>query len=313
MYVCVCVTWIFVFFQRVVLASMARQVERMQKFGRGKLPTVRFGSTETCLQVCGTPCSLTDQQRLEAFQRGWSHTVRTPATSTTTPPTAAYQRKGSSSVDNGDTNGDDDDKDSAGFEEVKQAGYYIGRSHPPFTECVVVRGVDPSDVSSFMVPCAEGVAGLLVTRGANIMSGYANDPAATTKALVLLHGDDHGNGGNSSSSSSAASSATSHDQSKNREGARGKEGEQGAVKKKARRSDDDTNGGAGGQQQQQQQQPWYTNLGDVCFWLRSPVDGVSEDLYWLSRQSSLLIRGGANYAYDQVEKGQLSLSSYLLY
>ena len=44
---------------------------------------------------------------------------------------------------------------------------------------------------------------------------------------------------------------------------------------------------------------WYTNLGDVCFRLRNPADGAY-DYYWMSRDSALLIRGGANYAYEQV-------------
>lgn len=44
---------------------------------------------------------------------------------------------------------------------------------------------------------------------------------------------------------------------------------------------------------------WYVNLGDVCFWLKSEADG-QQDLYWVSRESALLIRGGANYAYDQI-------------
>lgn len=78
-------------------------VERLQKY-TGKLPVVRFGSTETCLQVgcptllwimtvrifdsissfrfphhhrcdqvCGTPLSLSEEQRLESFKRGWAN------------------------------------------------------------------------------------------------------------------------------------------------------------------------------------------------------------------------------------------------
>ena len=81
----------------------------------------------------------------------------------------------------------------------------------------------------------EGKSGLLVTRGSNLMTGYANDETATAKAI--------------------------HSK-------------------------------AGG---------WYVNLGDVCFWLRSISDG-GKDIYWQSRESSLLIRGGANYAYDQVNE-----------
>ena len=45
-------------------------VARLQKY-TGKLPVVRFGSTETCLQVLGTPLSLSEEQRLKAFEAGW--------------------------------------------------------------------------------------------------------------------------------------------------------------------------------------------------------------------------------------------------
>ena len=47
-------------------------VARMQRFA-GKLPTVRFGSTETCLQCVGTPCALSEAQRLRAFEKGWAN------------------------------------------------------------------------------------------------------------------------------------------------------------------------------------------------------------------------------------------------
>lgn len=43
---------------------------------------------------------------------------------------------------------------------------------------------------------------------------------------------------------------------------------------------------------------WYLNLGDVCFYL-TPERSV-KDYYWRSRDSALLIRGGANYAYEQI-------------
>lgn len=45
---------------------------------------------------------------------------------------------------------------------------------------------------------------------------------------------------------------------------------------------------------------WYLGFGDVCFWLPGEGEGGSRDFYWVSRDSALLIRGGANYAYDQV-------------
>jgi len=79
-------------------------VERLQKYC-GRLPTVRFGSTETCLQVMGTPTTLSEEERLAAFKAGWAHS-------------------------------------HAGQEQV---GYYIGRPHPPFTACKVVESIDPKD------------------------------------------------------------------------------------------------------------------------------------------------------------------------
>ncbi|GAG68078.1 unnamed protein product, partial [marine sediment metagenome] len=44
---------------------------------------------------------------------------------------------------------------------------------------------------------------------------------------------------------------------------------------------------------------WYTGLKDIVFALRNKKDGQL-DYYWMSRDSALLIRGGANYAYDQI-------------
>ena len=40
-------------------------------------------------------------------------------------------------------------------------------------------------------------------------------------------------------------------------------------------------------------------MRDIVFALRNKTDGQL-DYYWMSRDSALLIRGGANYAYDQV-------------
>jgi long-subunit acyl-CoA synthetase (AMP-forming) len=48
------------------------------------------------------------------------------------------------------------------------------------------------------------------------------------------------------------------------------------------------------------QDGWYTEFGDICFWLTHANDG-GRDMYWQSRDSNLLIRGGANYAYEQVQ------------
>ena len=47
-------------------------VQRIMHFA-GKLPTVRFGSTETCLQVMGISPTLPHDAVMRAFERGWSH------------------------------------------------------------------------------------------------------------------------------------------------------------------------------------------------------------------------------------------------
>ncbi|CEM31302.1 unnamed protein product [Vitrella brassicaformis CCMP3155] len=162
-------------------------VGRLQRHLQGKLPTVRFGSTETCLQVMGTPLSLTPEGLVAAFRRGWEHT---------TPSGEPHK------------------------------GYYIGRPHHPFTEVMVVKSLkdDP------LVESAEGETGWLVCRGGNIMTGYANSPTHPFTA-----------------------------------------------------------------------DNWYTNLGDVGFWLMS-ADGGAKDIYWQSRDAALVIKGGANYACEQINE-----------
>lgn len=44
---------------------------------------------------------------------------------------------------------------------------------------------------------------------------------------------------------------------------------------------------------------WYLGFGDIGFRLVNPEDG-EDDLYWLGRDSSLVIKGGANYSSDQI-------------
>ena len=75
---------------------------------------------------------------------------------------------------------------------------------------------------------------------------------------------------------------------------------------------------------------WYVNLGDMAFWRTNPDDseatnggaaagaaaaasggsddgggggggGCVRDYFWQSRDSALLIKGGSNYAYEQIE------------
>lgn len=67
------------------------------------LPIVRFGSTETCLQVMATPRTLSQNELKKAFEAGWSHRYRGE----------------------------------------KAIGYYIGRDHFPFTMVRAVRSIEP--------------------------------------------------------------------------------------------------------------------------------------------------------------------------
>ena len=46
---------------------------------------------------------------------------------------------------------------------------------------------------------------------------------------------------------------------------------------------------------------WYLGLGDICFWLGNKDNG-RPDYYWFNRDSAILMRGGANYSYDQINE-----------
>ena len=77
-------------------------IKRILKLSN-RLPHVRFGSTETCLQVMATPTKMSPNELMKVFEAGWSH-----------------HYKGEEMV-----------------------GYYIGREHPPFTRVKVVKAIDP--------------------------------------------------------------------------------------------------------------------------------------------------------------------------
>ncbi len=76
-------------------------VKRILRFS-GRLPHVRFGSTETCLQVIAIPTTMSEAEVMAAFEAGWSH-----------------QRHGE-----------------------KVTGYYIGREHYPFTRVKIVKSIE---------------------------------------------------------------------------------------------------------------------------------------------------------------------------
>jgi acyl-CoA synthetase (AMP-forming)/AMP-acid ligase II len=165
-------------------------VSRLLEYA-GKLPLVRFGSTETCLQVLGTPRHHSDDVRLGIFKQGWTHTY-------------------------------------AGSE---QPGYFIGRPHPPYNAVRVVESLERG-ATGYMVECASGQPGLIITKGGNVMNRYVGNAEATAKALI---------------------------------------------------------------------DGWYTNLGDVGFFLNDETEVGERNYFWQTRDSALLIRGGANYAYEQIE------------
>jgi acyl-CoA synthetase (AMP-forming)/AMP-acid ligase II len=68
-----------------------------------RLPHVRFGSTETCLEVMAIPVAMSQEETMAAFQAGWHHHCQGE----------------------------------------KAPGFYIGRPHFPFTRVRVVKAVDP--------------------------------------------------------------------------------------------------------------------------------------------------------------------------
>jgi acyl-CoA synthetase (AMP-forming)/AMP-acid ligase II len=66
-----------------------------------RLPHVRFGSTETCLQVMATPTAMSQDELLAAFEAGWAHH----------------------------------------YQNAETTGYYIGREHPPFTQVKIAKSI----------------------------------------------------------------------------------------------------------------------------------------------------------------------------
>jgi acyl-CoA synthetase (AMP-forming)/AMP-acid ligase II len=115
------------------------------------------------------------------------------------------------------------------YRDERTVGYYIGREHFPFTRVKVVKSIDPEN-KAYLEPCGTGEPGYLITQGANIMSHYINDVAATKSVF---------------------------------------------------------------------QSGWYSGLRDIAFALTNKEDGQL-DYYWVTRDSDLIIRGGANYACDQI-------------
>ena len=83
-------------------APVGPKTVRCLKRFSGRTPAVRFGSTETCLQVMGIPHLMTEENRLENFNKGWQHRIG----------------------------------------EEAFPGYFVGRPHPPYTEVRIVNSID---------------------------------------------------------------------------------------------------------------------------------------------------------------------------
>jgi len=77
-------------------------IQRLQHYA-GRIPNVRFGATETCLQAIGIPKYLSEKAKLKAFEKGWQ-----------------YRQNGE-----------------------PLPGYYIGRPHPPYTDARIVSNIAP--------------------------------------------------------------------------------------------------------------------------------------------------------------------------
>ncbi len=79
-------------------------IQYIRKYSN-KTPFVRFGSTETCLQVIGIPRSLSEEEKDDIFKKGWHHQI----------------------------NGE------------QLVGYYIGRAHEPYTKVRIVKSITPGE------------------------------------------------------------------------------------------------------------------------------------------------------------------------
>ncbi len=115
-------------------------IQRIQSYTFATLPVVRFGSTETTLQVCGIPLVDDNETVLTAFRAGWEH--------------------------------------AHGGEPA--IGYYIGQAHPPYTEVKIVQSVDPQQTEKYLVESEDGQPGYIVTRGGHVMQGYVQSGASST-------------------------------------------------------------------------------------------------------------------------------------
>ncbi|KAF8821790.1 hypothetical protein IE077_001570 [Cardiosporidium cionae] len=165
-------------------------ISKFQKLFDGKLPLIRFGSTESCLQICATPLHLTTQELYKILKRGWEFSTA----------------------------------------EGLQKGYYIGRPHQGITAMKIVKSTDKSH-EKFMVECGIGETGYIICKGENMMQSYVN----LDSWPFSMDG-------------------------------------------------------------------WYLGLGDIGYTLMGEEEGAPLEFFWLSRDSELLIKGGVNYSFLQINE-----------
>ncbi|OII76530.1 hypothetical protein cand_000510 [Cryptosporidium andersoni] len=119
---------------------------KFQSIFSGKIPRIRFGSTETCLQVCGTDMELSEERIVQLLKEGYN-TVEDSKT---------------------------------GITSKLPTGYFIGRPIYPYSEVKIVKSIDPNSIE-FMVSTEEYEVGYFICRGPIIMTGYMN---STSDVLV---------------------------------------------------------------------------------------------------------------------------------
>ncbi|OII74254.1 acyl-synthetase [Cryptosporidium ubiquitum] len=112
-------------------------INKFKKMLNEKVPRVRFGSTETCLQLCGADLLMNNSLLKTAFKIE------------------------SECINNVYSNS------------IKKSGYFIGRSIQPFAEILVVKSIDFNS-DNFLVPTNEFEIGHIICRGKIVMNGYIN-------------------------------------------------------------------------------------------------------------------------------------------
>eukprot|EP00922_Rhytidocystis_sp_ex-Travisia-forbesii_P051148 GHVS01075945.1.p1 GENE.GHVS01075945.1~~GHVS01075945.1.p1 ORF type:complete len:558 (+),score=94.93 GHVS01075945.1:735-2408(+) len=266
-------------------------LEQFQQILDSKLPLIRFGSTETALQVAGTGDLYFEEDNknyLRALRRGWD--IKRP----------------------------EDDKS----EETK--GYYIGRCHPGLTDVCVVKSVDPSNKEEYMLECRPGEVGRLICRGGNCFERYAQigqRPYAEARSLrrekacghdpweqqprrqsladwylglgdvgFYLWEETDANGSDGTSANDGSNGTSANDGSN---GTSANDGSNGT----SSNGSIGNNGSSG------------TNANDgsnASSCSSSSANGINgnrsnvKELYWCSRSSDMIIRGGVNYSCEAI-------------